>query len=65
MTTVFKKAVEIQVYNKPLCEWTQYNSEWNPKESHVRLKVPNYQRDFVWKEEDYHFFIASIFGSFK
>ena len=61
MDSVFKNRVEIQVYNKPLCEWTMYRSAWNPQANGVQVVIPGYQRDFVWKEEDYQSFIESIF----
>lgn len=61
MTSIFKDRVEIQVYNKPLCEWTLYRSEWNPKGCSVRVVIPSYQRDFVWNEENYKSFIETIF----
>ena len=61
MNSVFKDRVEIQVYNKPLCEWTLYRSKWNPRDRGVHVMIPGYQRDFVWKEEDYQSFIETIF----
>ncbi len=61
MTSVFKEAVEIQLYHKPLCEWTLYKSEWNStRQTRTHLEIPYYQRNFVWKEEDYQSFIESI-----
>lgn len=61
MLTVFKKSVDIQMFNKTLGEWALYNSNWKNIASRMRLEVPDYQRDFVWKEEDYQSFIESIF----
>ncbi len=44
----------------PLMGWARYDLDWNNGRGD-KLEVPDYQRDFVWSEEQYAEFIASIF----